>query len=247
MTINGHQSKLKTTCMSSASSTPSTVFPQLFDGISATELTNRLVVGDVVFIRVTALPFRMVANATACWANHVGIVMETSCPQPMIAESTFPVSKATPLSRFVNRSEQGRVEVRRLNSLLTIEQQNAIQMAAKKRLGIFYDTGFNLYSKRQFCSRYVRDVLAEAVGIQLGEVERFSAFLATTSPLDLTFWRLWYFGKIPLHRQTVTPASLLSSPALHTVFTGYVDHQLRFLDKSGKASFSRLDDRSAAK
>jgi len=62
-----------------------------------TALAPRLAVGDVVFIRVTARPFREVADATGSWTNHVGV---------------------------------------------------------------FYDTGFNLHSRRQFCSRFVREVLA---------------------------------------------------------------------------------------
>jgi hypothetical protein len=47
-----------------------------------------LAVGDIVFTRVTARPFLEVAEATVCWTNHVGIVVATDGPEPLIAEST---------------------------------------------------------------------------------------------------------------------------------------------------------------
>jgi hypothetical protein len=186
-------------------------------------LATSLAVGDVVFIRVTAKPFREVASATGSWTNHVGIVIDTTGPQPMIAESTFPFSKTTTLSRFVARSEGGRVAVSRLQAGLSAVQQQQVRAAAMARLGILYDTGFNLHSKRQFCSRYVREVMEYATGIAVGEVETFSALLARRPQTDLRFWRVWYFNRIPWQRETVTPASLLASPAMRIVFDGKVE------------------------
>ena len=116
-------------------------------------------VGDVVFIRVAARPFREVAAATDSWTNHVGMVIDTSGEEPLIAESTFPLSRTTRLSKFVARSEGGRVAVARLKAPLSAEQQQQLVAAAERRAGVFYDTGFNLNSRRQFCSRYVREVI----------------------------------------------------------------------------------------
>ncbi|TDR81545.1 YebB family permuted papain-like enzyme [Paludibacterium purpuratum] len=188
---------------------------------SARELASQLQVGDAVFIRVSALPFQKVASATQSWTNHVGVVIDISGREPIIGESTFPLSKTTPLSHFLERSEGGRIEVSRLNTPLTPQQKIAVMRAAQKRLGIFYDTGFDLHSKQQFCSRYVREVLDEATGTQVGQVETFSTLLARNPKTDLTFWRVWYLGNIPWQRETVTPASLLQSSKLHRVFDGY--------------------------
>jgi hypothetical protein len=55
----------------------------------------------------------------------------------------------------------------------------------------------------------------------LGEIEDFSTLLTRNPDVDLTFWRVWYLGRIPWQRRTVTPASLLQSPRLHQVFDGY--------------------------
>ena len=56
----------------------------------------------------------------------------------------------------------------------------------------------------------------------LGEIETFRTLLHRAHDIDLTFWRAWYFGRIPWERKTVAPASMLLSPRLQRVFDGYV-------------------------
>jgi hypothetical protein len=188
--------------------------------ITIDSLATRMHVGDIVFIRVSAKPFREVAAATNSWTNHVGIVIDTSGTDPLIGESTFPFSRTTKLSKFIARSEDGRVAVARLKTPLSPVQQQKIWEAANKRAGIFYDTGFNLHSHRQFCSRYVHEVLKEATGINVGEVETFATLLAHRPEANVGFWKIWYFGHIPWDRETVTPASLLESTQVAVIFDG---------------------------
>lgn len=187
---------------------------------NARDFAARLQVGDVVFIRVRARPFREVAAATASWTNHVGIVVASSRTETLVAESTFPFSRTTTFNRFAGRSEHGRIAIGRPRAPLTPSQQIRLSEAARRRTGIWYDSGFNLHSGRQFCSRFVREVLSEAANVSVGEVESFKALLARQPRAALGFWRLWFFGRIPWERETVTPASLLRSPALHLVFDG---------------------------
>jgi hypothetical protein len=108
----------------------------------------------------------------------------------------------------------------RLQAPLTDAQKAAIVAAAAQRGHVFYDTGFDLHSHRQFCSRYVREVLHQGAGVDVGEVQTFQALLARSPQADVGFWRVWYFGSIPWQRETVTPASMLESPGLRTVFDG---------------------------
>lgn len=177
----------------------------------------RFKIGDLVFIDVCVKPFKMVSDATACWANHVGIVVDTAGGNVMVAESTFPFSKRTSLEKFIQRSTQGRVAVKRPRRAFTAEQEQAIVAAADKRMGILYDTGFDLYSRRQFCSRFVYEVLQEAVGLTVGKVENFATLLHQNPHAKLSFWRCWYFGLIPWQRRTVTPASVLRSTEIVSV------------------------------
>jgi|SRR6516225_9424398 hypothetical protein len=184
------------------------------------ELGRTLDVGDLVFIRIGAYPFRKVADATGTWTNHVGIVLDVSGREPVIGESRFPFSGTTPLSRFVARSAGRRVAVMRLPVPLTNAQRTAIVTAAAQRERVFYDTGFDIHSDRQFCSRYVREVLQQGAGVNVGEVENFQTLLARSPQADIGFWRVWYVGSIPWQRETVTPASVMHSPGLMTVFDG---------------------------
>lgn len=178
----------------------------------------QLQVGDVVFIRVGARPFREVAAATGSWTNHVGIVVGIDASGPRIGESTFPLSRQTSLGRFVARSERGRFAVHRLAVPPSAGERRRIAEAAQRRSGVFYDTGFDLRSRRQFCSRYVHEVLMEATGRAVGEVETFAHLLSRRPAAALGFWKLWYFGRIPWQRETVTPASLLESAELRLLF-----------------------------
>ena len=184
------------------------------------ELAGLVHVGDVVFIRVPHAPFTKVADTTSSWTNHVGVVSDVSGKEPMVAESHVPFSGETPLSKFVRRSEQGRVAVMRLQRPLDAQQQIRLNHAVAVRNGILYDTGFDLHSKRQFCSRYVREVLDESIGVKLGQIESFSTLLALNPHADQAFWKAWYFGNIPWQRETITPASLLNDARLHVVFDG---------------------------
>ncbi len=186
-------------------------------------LGARIEVGDLVFIRIPLLPFRKVAETTATWTNHVGIVVDTQHGEPVIAESRVMLSGQTSWTRFVSRSQNGRVAVTRLRESLGAQEKRALRAAAQKRYGILYDTGFDLHSRRQFCSRYVREVVSEGTGIVLGEVVDFAGLLERYPQADLAFWRLWYLGAIPWRRKTVTPASLLQDASLEMVFDGYAD------------------------
>ena len=189
---------------------------------SIVRLEKSLAVGDVLFTQVRLPLLRKVLEATQSWTNHVGIVVDVTSKGPVIAESTFPFSRTTTLSRFVGCSQDGRIAVARLDHSFSDAERLALKQASHKRLGIFYDTGFNLESSRQFCSRFVREVLLEVTGETVGEIETFRTLLHRAHDIDLTFWRAWYFGRIPWERKTVAPASMLLSPRLQRVFDGYV-------------------------
>lgn len=185
------------------------------------ELARQLQVGDVVFIRIPRQPFTQVSDATSSWTNHVGIVSDVSGKEPVIAESRVPLSGETSWSKFVQRSDNGRVAVTRLDTPLDTQQQLKLRKAVAAKRGILYDSGFDMDSKKQFCSRYVREVVDEAAGVKLGEVEDFATLLKRNPEADQTFWKVWYFGNIPWQRKTVTPASLLRDGRMQIVFDGH--------------------------
>lgn len=186
------------------------------------ELASRVKVGDLIFIRIPNRLFLKVSEGSGSWTNHVGIVIDTSGSEPLVAESRVPRASADSLSKFIDRSANGRAAVRRLPRELSAAEQQTLGQAARKRFGSLYDLGFDLHSSRQFCSKYVREVLAEASGELVGEPENFARLLARHPDTDQRFWKWWFHGNIPWQRETITPASQYESPKLSTVFDGRV-------------------------
>ena len=174
--------------------------------------------GDIIFISVPHYLFRKVSTATQCQANHVGIVFHDPKRGWLVAESAVPVSRYTPLEKFIARSNSGWCEIRRLKTGLTEAQVEALRAQCDARMGVIYHTGFRYESHRQFCSKFVYDVYQSALGVKVGELETFSHLLDRNPEAGLGFWRVWFFGQIPWNRLTVTPASQFESGFLKTVW-----------------------------
>jgi hypothetical protein len=169
-----------------------------------------------MFTRIDNFLYRRVANATGCWFNHVGVVVDDTPGAELVAESTVPFVKKTPLDKFIANSAGGTYAVRRLPRDLSPEERTAIQAAADRRLGLLYHLGFDFGSRRQFCSKFAHEVYREALGIGIGRVETFREVLAAQPKTSTCFWRLWFFGFIPWTRLTVTPASEFEDAQLVT-------------------------------
>ena len=174
-------------------------------------------IGDLVFIRLGLPVFRQVAEASNCWSNHVGIVCGHDGRDWIVAESCVPCVRKRSLRAFIARSEHGAYAIRRLPHAWQAHDIVRLQAAVAQRMGTLYHTGFALHSSRQFCSKFVREVLLETLGREVGSIETFADMFAHNPQARLGFWRLWFFGRIPWQRATVTPASLLHCPHMNTI------------------------------
>lgn len=180
-------------------------------------------VGDVVFTCIGNLLFRQVSAASACWSNHVGIIIGHDGKDYIVAESKVPLSQTTTLTKFVSRSVDGRYGVRRLEGGLTEQQKQSLVEKVPERLKVLYHTGFKYESSRQFCSKFVFDLYREGLSISIGKIETFDALLSSNPDAKLQFWHFWFLGAIPWDRKTVTPASLWFYPTLVPVFNSHPD------------------------
>lgn len=180
-------------------------------------------VGDVVFTCIGHPLFRQISAASLCWSNHVGIIVGHDGSDYIVAESRVPLSCTTTLSRFINRSVDGRYGIRRLSGGLSETQKQAIVTQVPPRLWKLYHTGFNYDSARQFCSKFVFDIYRDALSIPVGKIETFDQLLNSNPNARLQFWNFWFLGSIPWERKTVTPASLWFYPALESVYSSHPD------------------------
>jgi hypothetical protein len=101
---------------------------------------------------------------------------------------------------------------------LASHQVEALRKACDARMGKLYHLGFHYTSSRQFCSKFVYESYLAALGVELGTLESFRALLNSQPDTPLLFWQLWFFGRIPWTRLTITPASQLRSDKLETIW-----------------------------
>jgi len=179
---------------------------------------GKLQIGDIVFIRIANFLYRRVAEATGGWISHVGLIDRREGDEWIVAESTFPWSCYTPLTKFLRRSEKGRCAVMRLKSPADGKGEKRLQAEVKSRLGKMYHLGFDFDSKLQFCSKFVYEVYREALGVKIGAVETFRDLLNKQPESPQTFWKFWFLGRIPWDRRTITPESQYRSEVLHSVY-----------------------------
>lgn len=174
--------------------------------------------GDLLFTSIPNFLYRRVARTTGSPTSHVGIAFHDIEKGWLVAESAVPTVRYSTLANFVARSDNGWLTVRRLRGGLTDAQTGKLRQACNLRMGKFYHLGFHFESNRQFCSKFVYESYLSALGIEIGRLETFKMLLNSQPGTPLFFWQLWFFGRIPWDRITVTPASQLRSERLETIW-----------------------------
>lgn len=179
---------------------------------------NNLQEGDIIFIAIPNPLYHRVAQGTGSKASHVGIVLKNRQGDWVVAESAVPLSRYSSLKAFIRRSDNGWYCIRRLREGFLASQLARLKSECDKRMGILYHPGFKFDSKRLFCSKFVYEVFLDTFEVEVGRLETLRALLDWQPDTPLWFWRLWYFGRIPWSRCTVTPASQMESELLETVY-----------------------------
>jgi hypothetical protein len=179
---------------------------------------NLLEPGDVLFTSISNFLYRRVAKATGSKTSHVGIAFYDPRAGWLVAESAVPTVRYSPIADFISRSDNGWLVVRRISGGLTSDQVTSLRHECDKRMGGLYHLGFDYLSSRQFCSKFVYETYLAALGVEIGTLGSFRTLLNNLPDTPLIFWRLWFLGRIPWTRLTVTPASQLISDKLETIW-----------------------------
>lgn len=179
---------------------------------------NLLEPGDVLFTSIPNFLYRRVAKATGSKTSHVGIAFYDPRAGWLVAESAVPTVRYSPIADFISRSDNGWLVVRRISGGLTSDQVTSLRHECDKRMGGLYHLGFDYLSSRQFCSKFVYETYLAALGVEIGTLGSFRTLLNNLPDTPLIFWRLWFLGRIPWTRLTVTPASQLISDKLETIW-----------------------------
>lgn len=171
--------------------------------------------GDLIFLDMDNVIFEQVAVATQTWTSHVGIaVYEEGW---FVAESALLQSRRTPLCDYLDRTQDQRLEVRRLKKYLSVQEIYILKDYLESQMGLFYDTGFNYDSQQLFCSKLVYDTF-QNIDVEVGQIKTFKQVLDENPEGSLTFWKVWFLGSIPWDRRTVTPKDQLIDDDFYTVY-----------------------------
>lgn len=169
--------------------------------------------GDIIFTSVSNYLYQSVEKATNSQTSHVGIILKREGLW-VVAESRVPKSCYTPIEDFINRSKNDWFRIKRLPKGLSENDLQLLMNHCENQMGKLYHLGFKYKSKRQFCSKFVYDAYKGSLGIDVGCVETFEELLARNPSTSKRFWYMWYFGRIPWKRLTITPESQFADPKL---------------------------------
>lgn len=136
-----------------------------------------------------------------------------------VYEAVQPV-KLTPLNDWINRGEKGHYVVKRIKNaenILTPETLTNMKKIGEKYAGKDYDLYFEWTDSRVYCSELVWKIYNEAVGLEIGKLEKLGDFNLTNNAVKQKLEER-YGENIPKDELVISPASMFDSKMLITVF-----------------------------
>ena len=174
--------------------------------------------GDIIFQTSTSGQSKAIQIATGSKYSHMGIIYKLG-NDFFVYEAVQPV-KLTPLNDWINRGENGHYVVKRIKkseSLLNPETLTKMKKIGEKYSGKDYDLYFEWSDSRIYCSELVWKIYKEAVGLEIGKLEKLSDYNLTDKAVKQKLAER-YGDNIPDDELVISPASMFNSDQLITVF-----------------------------
>ena len=162
--------------------------------------------GDLVFQTSRSRQSVAIQAATDSPLSHVGLV-EVTPAGVFVVEAVQPVRRVG-FAAWKARGVGGR--------LLVLRPEGVAE--ARRHLGKPYDWRFGWGDEAMYCSELARKAYSAAAGVDLGKLERLGELrLERLGPA----LRQRYGGRVPLHLELITPASLAADERLAVVYSDY--------------------------
>ena len=174
--------------------------------------------GDIIFQVSTSGQSKAIQIATGSKYSHMGIIYKQG-NDFFVYEAVQPV-KLTSLNDWIKRGENGHYVVKRIENsecLLTPEALTKMKQIGEQYTGKDYDLYFEWTDSRIYCSELVWKIYKEAVGLEIGELEKLSDFNLTDKAVQQKLLEK-YGDNIPKEELVISPASMFNSDKLETVF-----------------------------
>ena len=176
--------------------------------------------GDILFQSGNSEQCEAIRLATGSEWTHCGIAFKKDGSW-VVMEAVQPV-KITPLSVFINRGIDRRVEIMRLADPAhqpTAEVTQCMWNQGSRWLDKNYDIYFNWSDEELYCSELVWKVYNACTGIELGTPLPLASF-DLTSPQVKAIMHQRYGDSIPLNEKMISPGDVHDSQFLQRVSDG---------------------------
>jgi hypothetical protein len=186
-------------------------------GVPASAEPSPLHEADIVFQTSHSAQSRAIEEATHSRFSHVGLVHFEN-GRALVVEAVGPVTR-TPLAAWIARGEGGHYTVMRLkddDEGLPPDALPKVAAAEARFAGLPYDFTFEWTDARIYCSELVWKVYKEALGVEVGSLQRLRDF-DLTSPVVRAQLRERYGSRVPLDELVISPGAIAASPLLETV------------------------------
>ena len=177
--------------------------------------------GDIIFQTSKSNQSKALQIATKSKYSHMGIIYNKN-GQQYVYEAVQPV-KLTKLNDWIERGENSKFAVKRLKNASEILSADTIQklkIVGEKYLGKNYDLYFEWSDRRIYCSELVWKMYNEALGIQIGKLEKMKDF-DLSNPMVQEKIKERFGENIPVDEIVISPVSMYNSDLLTLVYSNY--------------------------
>jgi len=173
--------------------------------------------GDIIFQTSRSAQSEAIQLATHSRYSHMGIVYEVN-GHFFVYEAIQPV-QLTPLDKWIARGQEEHYIVKRLrdaDKLLTPAALDKMKKIGERYVDLDYDLYFEWSDNKMYCSELVWKIYKEALGIEIGQLEKLSDFdLSHKVVQDKMQER--YGDEIPKNELFISPRAMFESELLEKV------------------------------
>jgi uncharacterized protein YycO len=170
--------------------------------------------GDIIFHTSRSAQSLAIQRATHSPYSHMGVILHRN-GKPQVFEAIARV-QYTPLDQWIARGERRAYVVKRLKQPLTDRQVGKLRASAEKYAGKPYDLYFEWSDARIYCSELVWKMYRDALGIELGSLQKLREFDLGDSLVKKKM-RERYGSNVPMNEPVISPVALFDSALLGTV------------------------------
>jgi hypothetical protein len=170
--------------------------------------------GDIIFHTSKSAQSAAIRRATHSPYSHVGLILFRD-GKPFVFEAIATV-RYTPLAQWIARGDGGRYAIRRLARTISATDIAKLRLSARQFVGKPYDLYFEWSDERIYCSELVWKMYHQALGIDLGNLQRLREFDLRDTVVKAKM-RERYGAKIPLDEPVISPARLFESNLLNSI------------------------------